>query len=257
MATNAPRRTLIVKIQRQLSSLSTSQLQVVARSIDDGNVTSIEELSDTDLYELIVDYLRSEKLQSLEDEGMSQLLLLDDLITDLQRPMDATATGVEEQANIQMEDPTTPSLAEDRDIGSPPRSFTAHQSMLPKLTKTVGPPLSMASPSSSIRNQVLSLSDVASLLPRREFKLHGGQISDTGSDISYGNLCKQVDEGLQEGFTESEVIRSVLKITKPGTFKEMLNNKSDLSVDELKRFLRSHIRDKNSTELFQELSNAK
>lgn len=74
---------------------------------------------------------------------------------------------------------------------------------------------------------------------------------------SSSSLCKQIDEGLKEGFMESEVIRGVLKITKPGNFREMLTNKGDLNVDELKRFLRSHICDKNSTELFQELSNAK
>lgn len=46
------------------------------------------------------------------------------------------------------------------------------------------------------------------------------------------------------------VIRTVIKIIKPGTFREMLTNKGDLTGDELKRFLRAHIGDKNSTELF-------
>lgn len=288
MATNSPRRTLIVKLQKQLSSLSTSQLQAIVRSIDDSGTVNIEELSDIDLYEQIVDYLRSDKLKSLEDEGVSQL------ITDLLRSTDAETTGAEEPARIQTEDWSTPSNpstpervpsptrpvtpprdisppllpqpkdiphlplptsppGEDRDINASAKSLTAPA----QTTRTVRPPMGMASPSSSSGHQVLSLSDVASLLPRREFKLYGGQISDTGSDISYGNLCKQIDEGLLEGFTESEVIRSVLKITKPGTFREMLTNKSDLNVDELKRFLRSHIRDKSSTELFQELTNAK
>lgn len=295
MATNTPRRALIVKIQRQLSSLSTSQLQAIVLSIDDGTAeANIEELSDIDLYELIVDYLRSDKLKSMEDEGMSHLLLLDDLITDLLKSTDAEPTRVEESAYVRKVDPTaiplpstpepdlspTRSVTPPRDISppSPPqpkdlphhplpplspgedRDTSATQKGLtapPETTRTFAPPRGMASPSSSSRNQVLSLSDVASLLPRREFKLYGGQISDTGSDISYGNLCKQIDEGLQEGFTESELIRSVLKITKPGTFRDMLTNKSDLNVDELKRFLRSHIRDKSSTELFQELTNAK
>lgn len=48
----------------------------------------------------------------------------------------------------------------------------------------------------------------------------------------------------------SPVIRTVIKIIKPGTFREMLTNKGDLTGDELKRFLRAHIGDKNSTELF-------
>lgn len=37
----------------------------------------------------------------------------------------------------------------------------------------------------------------------------------------------------------------------------MLTKKDGLTVDELKRFLMSHIKEKSSTELFHELSNAK
>lgn len=84
-----------------------------------------------------------------------------------------------------------------------------------------------------------------------------GQISDSSSDVSYSSLCRQIDEGLSENFTEAEVIRTVLKIIKPGTFKDMLMTKDGLTVAELKRFLRAHLQDKSSAELFQELSNAK
>ena len=48
---------------------------------------------------------------------------------------------------------------------------------------------------------------------------------------------------MQEDFTESEVIRTVTEVTKSGAFREMLTNKC------------AHIRDKSSTEAFQELSN--
>lgn len=95
------------------------------------------------------------------------------------------------------------------------------------------------STSSGVSDQVVRLSDVASLLPRREFKVHGGQLSDSGSEISSNSICKQVDEGFKEGFSESEVIRIAIKVTKPGNFREMLTNKDDLMVDELKRFLRT------------------
>lgn len=104
---------------------------------------------------------------------------------------------------------------------------------------------------------LIKFSDVASYLPRREFKIYGGQISDSNSDLSFNSICKQIDEGIAENFTESEIIRTVLKVIKPGTFKEMLITKDSLTVPELKRFLRAHLRDKSSTELFQELSNAK
>lgn len=104
---------------------------------------------------------------------------------------------------------------------------------------------------------VIKLTDVAALLPRREFKIHSGQISDSDSDVSYSSLCKQIDEGLAENFTEAEVIPTVLKVIKPGTFKDMLMTKDGLTVAELKCFLRAHLRDKSSAELFQELSNTK
>lgn len=45
-----------------------------------------------------------------------------------------------------------------------------------------------------------------------------------------------------------EIVRGVLR-----TFKDMLINKDDLSVLELKGFLQAHLRERNSTELLQEL----
>lgn len=87
----------------------------------------------------------------------------------------------------------------------------------------------------------------------REFKVHGGQIGDHSSDISYNNVCRQMDAGLRENFSDTDIIRGVLRIIKPGIFKDMLINKDDMAVDELKGFLQSHLGDWSSTELFQEL----
>lgn len=95
-----------------------------------------------------------------------------------------------------------------KDSGMPTRNFSTPPSTRP-LTAGVGVTThGRVSLSSSVGDQVLRVNDVAALLPRREFKLHGGQISDFGSDMSYSSLCKQIDEGMLEGFTESEVIIS-------------------------------------------------
>ncbi|TWW53576.1 hypothetical protein D4764_0226050 [Takifugu flavidus] len=84
MATVTPRRMLIFKIQKSLSYLSTDQLLAVVSSIDDGSKThKVKDLSEPELYDLIVDYLRSEKLSAMEDEGMTQLLILNDMLSDL------------------------------------------------------------------------------------------------------------------------------------------------------------------------------
>ena len=66
-----------------------------------------------------------------------------------------------------------------------------------------------------------------------------------------------MDEGLKEKHTESEVIRAVFRIIKPGNFKDMLASKEEVTITELKSFLQSHLGEKSSTELFQELMNAK
>lgn len=106
--------------------------------------------------------------------------------------------------------------------------------------------------SQSARGGMVSLREL-SYLPRGEFKVQGGQVGDQSSDISYNNVCRQIDDGIKEGFSDSEIVRGVLKIIRPGRFKEMLINKDDMEVTELKGFLQTHLREKNSTELFQEL----
>ena len=66
-------------------------------------------------------------------------------------------------------------------------------------------------------------------LQRREFKVHGGQIGDQTSEMSYSSIIKQLDDGIREGFVEAEVVRGALRIIKPGTFKDMLVNKDEIT----------------------------
>jgi len=101
-------------------------------------------------------------------------------------------------------------------------------------------------------DKLLSLRQL-SYLHRREFKIQGGQIGDQGSDLSYNSVCRQMEDGLKEQFSDAEVVRAVLRAIKPGTFKDMLMNKDDLAVEELKAFLHSHLGEQSNTELFQEL----
>lgn len=225
------RREIQRKLHQLINAARTDLLYKLVAAIKDEVQEEIpgENATEVELYDFIVDFMRSDELVSLEDRGMSRLLIFNDLITELQQP----ASAAEEQCEL-------PAEAGSLEM----------------------PPVVLAKPdgSSSVTSQVtdvIKLTDVAALLPRREFKIYSGQISDSDSDVSYTSLCRQIDEGLSENFTEAEVIRTVLKIIKPGTFKDMLMTKEGLTVAELKRFLRAHLRDKSSAELFQELSNAK
>jgi len=102
--------------------------------------------------------------------------------------------------------------------------------------------------SQGISEKVVSLRDL-SYLQRREFKIQGGQIGDYASDITFASVSRQIDDGVKENFSEAELIRGILRVIKPGNFKEMIMNKEDMTVEELKKFLQSHLGDKSSTEL--------
>ena len=120
----------------------------------------------------------------------------------------------------------------------------------------LSPRLNADQHSISTTESMIALKDLP-LLQRKEFKIHGGQISDNASDISYSNISKQIDLGLKEKHTEGEIARAVFRIIKPGNFKDMLSSKDEMTTTELKSFLQSHIGEKSSTELFQEVMNAK
>ncbi|XP_057705496.1 uncharacterized protein LOC130923660 isoform X2 [Corythoichthys intestinalis] len=110
MATTTPRRMLIFKIQKRLLALSISQLQMVASAIDDRSGLDAEALSERELLNLIVDYLKSEKLKHTEDEGLARILRLDDTLDQLVKAPDwedADEGGMSEGALVQAEDTKT------------------------------------------------------------------------------------------------------------------------------------------------------
>lgn len=209
---------------------------------DTGDVPG-EEASEGEFLDFVVHFIESEALKNQEDQGLSHLLSLRDLVDELQCPTPIQApTGKGSTAVV-------PTTAGNMDIHVP-------DSLPVTPAKTLSSD-STATSAEQVPSGYVRLSDVATFLPRREFKIQGGQISDSDSELSYHNICRQIDEGSAQRFSESEVIRAVLRIIKPGTFKNMLLAKDILSVTELKRFLRAHLKDQSSSELFQELSNAK
>ncbi|KAL3987734.1 hypothetical protein ACER0C_014849 [Sarotherodon galilaeus] len=130
--------------------------------------------------------------------------------------------------------------------------LNSYEELGKRLRQSVMVPTEQQPRAQPTREEIISLRAL-SYLQRREFRVQGGQVGDHSSDISYNNICKQMDEGIREGFPDAEIVHGVLRIIKPGTFKDMLINKDDLTVLELKGFLQAHLREKNSTELFQEL----
>lgn len=295
-AMSSARKQLVWSITKNLYRLSGKVVYELARDIaaNGKGATDLESSDEESCVGYILDYMQSETLISSEDEGMSQLLMLNDLVCQLIENPDTVdiSNRVTQQHEARTDIPTadtTPTHANDNTSATsatidaamghsilqhihPNTDTSTHsvdqlQVMYEELGKklrhyqdTATTPHSRQPSSHTHLNgdiqTVISPKDLP-YLQRRDFKVHGGQIGDQNSEVTYNSVCKQIDEGVREGFTEAEVIRGVLRIIKPGAFKDMLTNKDEITICELKGFLRSHLGEKASTELFQELMCAK
>lgn len=251
------RKSLVWNIRKKLLTLSAEDIYQVVENLGpeaDPNRSHLIAGDHEACFDYISSFLNSKHLLDLEDSGMAELLILNDTIDKIDVNRDilhlSEDTGVVHSHNTQTD--TIAVHATHPTLG--------HTPSLPPLSQSHSdtsdlhtPNLFVAQP---VREGMISLREL-SYLQRREFKVQGGQIGDQSSDISYNNVCKQIEEGIREGFSDTEVVRGVLQIIRPGAFKEMLTNKDELTVLELKGFLQAHLREKNSTELFGELMSAK
>lgn len=90
---------------------------------------------------------------------------------------------------------------------------------------------------------------------RRQFKING-QIGepDQKGKISFSSLARQIQIGLTQGYVESETVDGVIRAITPGlVLRSYLETYKDLTLDRLKRILRSHYGVKNTPELYQTL----
>lgn len=276
------RKELTWKIKKRLHKLTAEELFEVVENISpvpDVDSSKVTKGDDESCFDYICTYLNCESLLESEDQGLSHLLTLRDVINEIIALRFTIPTPAKEidqgtRGNIANTSPT-----ESVDPQEYQMLMANYEALGKKLaecrttpaqhrpTSTVSPPpdpsaeiiaqdYSNTDPAHSRPDSMVSLRDL-SFLQRREFKIHGGQVGDSTSDISYHELCKQIDGGLKAKHPEGEIIQDVLRIVKPGQFKDMLINKDDLTLSELKSFMRSHLSEKSGSELFQELMSTK
>ena len=92
----------------------------------------------------------------------------------------------------------------------------------------------------------------------REFKI-SGSIGSVGQKdkLSYTSLAFQINNGLKQGYSENDIISSVIKSINPGnSLRSYLESRHEINVKQLLKILRSHFKEKNATSLFTELTNA-
>lgn len=269
---SSERKATVWEIKKRLHQLTHDELISLVDCLDPDTDTGRDRLDITDeegCLEHIVDYMASDSLLELEDGGLSQLLLLKDNVDmiiqkrNVKSALHDTESGTPQQQHTPTTNTQTQQIEYNRlvdcyeelgrklaqyKIDANPSKSGSHQTSRSLPVNVVG------EPSGEKRESMISLRDLQ-LLPfqHREFKIQGGQIGDSTSDISYTSVTKQIDEGLAAAHSEIDIIRGVLRVIKPGNFKDMLVNKEGLTILELKSFLQSHLNERSSSELFQEL----
>ena len=74
--------------------------------------------------------------------------------------------------------------------------------------------------------------------------------------VTYMGLLSQVDEARVKDYTDDEIARAVRKIVAPGcSLRTLLDAKPDMTLQNVLALIRSFLKEKSSTELFQELNN--
>ena len=95
--------------------------------------------------------------------------------------------------------------------------------------------------------------DLKNSLLRREFRIKGQIGEPEQSDkLSFVSLIKQIDSGIGKGYEEHEIIDGVIQAIMPSMkLRSYLETLKGLTLPRLRRILRSHYKEKDSTSLYQ------
>lgn len=198
----------------------------------------------------ILKYLDREELTELEDDGMSELLLLKDKVADMIHSISSETAQTEYDAETSWTERETDAL----------RATNKQQELGIKQT-TVSATVndSLHQPQNSVAPQV-SMPPSASAQPspywRKDFKI-SGQIGEPGQKdkLTFSSLAHQIENGLNRGYPEIEIVDAVLRAISPGLqLRSYLEGKPHLTLPTLRCILRSHFQEKSATELYKQLA---
>ena len=81
--------------------------------------------------------------------------------------------------------------------------------------------------------------------------------STTKDSLNYISLCSQIADGKKKKYKEDDICIAIRNAVTPGShLRTYLDSKSDMSLESMVSFIRSAMKEKSSTELFQDLNNA-
>ena len=103
----------------------------------------------------------------------------------------------------------------------------------------------------------MSLDSERGVYYRKDFKI-SGQIGEPGhkDKLSFSSLVHQLDNAVERKIPEQEIIGAVIRAIQPGlSLRGYLESRRGLTMATLRKILRSHFREGNATDLYQQLTN--
>jgi len=192
----------------------------------------------------VIKYLEREELADLEDEGMSDLLSVHDIIDKI-----VTATNVSEN-EISSQTELQENLQ--KEVEALRLSLKEKENAMYDLMKTSMYPTA----SSSKPEKNMATAPPNGSMWRKDFKI-SGQIGEPGQKdkLTFSSLAKQIESGLSKGYPESEIIDAVIRAITPGLqLRSYLEGKDNLTLPALRRILRCHYQERGATELYKQLT---
>lgn len=163
-------------------------------------------------------YLNSEEVETLEDEGLSLFLELNDLLKSFETPIkEEKNTTTDKTFNFETNDNKN-----------------------------------------SIKIQEKLTSNSINVHKLKDFKINGtiGTAGEK-EKLSYTSLSFQIQNAVTSGYSNSDICSAVIKAISPDNYlRNYLESREKLTVENVLQIMRSHYSEKDSTSLFTEMSSS-
>ncbi|KAL3992412.1 transcription factor AP-1 [Sarotherodon galilaeus] len=215
------------EVVREMHTLSKDQLVSICEFLGIAEKIDVSRKTRLSLLTHIQIHIEREGITVLEDEGMSELLLLNDKIAEV---MKETIVETEPNANE--------------------GGYSGHREQLNTatslVTETANAVNTAVSSHSQANHSVPNSSNIIATVQ------HGG---GSVMVLTFSSLAHQIENGLSRGYSELDIVDAVIRAILPGLqLRSYLEGKAQLTLPTLRRILRSHFQEKSATELYKQLA---
>lgn len=245
-------------IEKRLLELNVQQLHRVCKQCDIAGKDNeaIKDKTRRALVKHVIKFCERDELLQEEDEGMSVLLQLSDVLDALlqEHPAetdDAGAPPVSSSPVITEGREETARLQQPASEGQREDSTPLQPSWETAAARDDGAP-------HRGRDSINTGYYASSSGFRKDFRINGHVGESTSRDnLSFSSLEHQIESGIRKGYPNMEIVEAVIRAVSPGLkLRSYLEGKTDLTLATLRQILRAHYAEKDATVLYQQLTKA-